>query len=539
MTLEQLLRKAQVVGGLAKNIIESKNKYYPYDLYSLLFKTMDEIDLALVKNEKGFNIQHLIIQAGRPEYFEVTFYLNLWDKLRMQLTESVDDPLYVGYTPRGFAEKLLYKSPGPATLEEYSYFDDLWMGMPALHKACLKGCLTYVECISSRCRNINEPDKTGAVCILYACAQGSVSVVHFLLDQDADPMLENSRGENGLILASKFGKSHVVKLLLSKVKFDQEHADHDGNRALDYVAMNGDLQTLSAFLDSGIKPDAKMVVVASRYAHYEILVQLATKHGVDCSGIDDRGRTPLLNAAANNDVNMLRFLCKRGEDVSGHDEEHRNCFHLVAEHNHQQAFEYLISVMRGSDSLQRLLDERDFYSERDQLKVVRGRDRGRKAWHYITVIRTLACLYEQKRSSGQIDVKTFGKIHASGLGQNPSKALIQEYEDKTMETLKRGLDDMTPLMLAAWKNQKEVALLLLKAGANPNIPDYFGSTPLHMAAMWGNLDLVIALEKYNVDLNKKNEEDKTALDVAEANEHQSVVNYIEGNKYFDEAKVCV
>ena len=536
-SLQQLIKKARVVAGLVKNIVEMKAKYYPYDLYVMLFKKRDEMDLALVKNEKDLNVLHIIVEAGRPEYLEVPFYLNLWDELRMDLTERVGDTLHSGYTPRGLAEKLLYKPAGPAMLEEYNYYDDLWMQMPTLHKACMRGYRTYIEVLLSTCNNINEPDQSGSTCVLYACSQGSVGVVRLLLEKGADPTLVNRRGENGLIMAAKFGKFHVIRLLLSRFTFDQNHTDHAGNRALDYVAMNGDIQTLNAFIDSGISPDEKMVAVASGCGRDQMVVHLATKCGISCSGFDDSGRTPLLNAAANNSETILRFLCELGVYLTCHDKENRNCFHLVAKSNHQTACRYLLLVARQRGCLKQLINERDFYSGSDELKVVRGREHGEKAWHYVAIKRTLAYLYEEKKASGHIDVKNFGKILASGSGRSPSKEVIREYKDKLMETLLKCQLDMTPLFLAAWMNQTDVALLLLDAGANPNITDCFGSTPLHMAAVWGNLELAYALEKYGVDLNTKNDEQETALDVAEANGQESIMNFITGKQYFEHAKV--
>ena len=47
---------------------------------------------------------------------------------------------------------------------------------------------------------------------------------------------------------------------------------------------------------------------------------------------------------------------------------------------------------------------------------------------------------------------------------------------------------------------------LLSLGANPNIPNYFGETPLYLSVNKKNLDALIILLKYNADCNIPNKQ---------------------------------
>ena len=44
------------------------------------------------------------------------------------------------------------------------------------------------------------------------------------------------------------------------------------------------------------------------------------------------------------------------------------------------------------------------------------------------------------------------------------------------------------------------------------------------------------LEEKNIDLDEKDMEGKTALDIAEANDQMEIVNYIQGRTYFKQMK---
>ena len=55
---------------------------------------------------------------------------------------------------------------------------------------------------------------------------------------------------------------------------------------------------------------------------------------------------------------------------------------------------------------------------------------------------------------------------------------------------------LTPLGMACLQNSTEIAELLIKAGAKPNIGDKRNNLPLHYAARNGNLHLVQLLHEH-------------------------------------------
>jgi ankyrin repeat protein len=126
----------------------------------------------------------------------------------------------------------------------------------------------------------------------------------------------------------------------------------------------------------------------------------------------------------------------------------------------------------------------------------------------------------------------------------------------------RSNDGFTPLSLAAFFNQTEIAKLLLTYGADPNLQatnpakvnalhsavarqnielcKLFIShganvnagqtqniTPLHSAAHLGNLELVKLLVDNGADIGSKTDDGKTALDFAVADGHNEVILYLQ------------
>lgn len=87
---------------------------------------------------------------------------------------------------------------------------------------------------------------------------------------------------------------------------------------------------------------------------------------------------------------------------------------------------------------------------------------------------------------------------------------------------------ITPLHYAAERGYVEVVELLLDAGADVNAQDYgyFNFTPLHGAAGFGRFEIVKLLLRTGAKVNLRDNEGRTALDLAAKNGHKDVVELI-------------
>jgi ankyrin repeat protein len=77
-----------------------------------------------------------------------------------------------------------------------------------------------------------------------------------------------------------------------------------------------------------------------------------------------------------------------------------------------------------------------------------------------------------------------------------------------------GVNSWTPLEHAIHKHQVESVKALLDAGADPNLTDPRGVTPLMMAAGYGYTDIVTILLKRGADMKLRDRDGATALDFA-------------------------
>ncbi|MGL9725464.1 MAG: hypothetical protein ACR5KV_01775 [Wolbachia sp.] len=86
-------------------------------------------------------------------------------------------------------------------------------------------------------------------------------------------------------------------------------------------------------------------------------------------------------------------------------------------------------------SKSRTVNERSFAdatkrSRSDLIYLVRGKDRGRSAWHYVLVNKEKREMFLAKSRTGSIDVADYGEILYSGWGEDPLQAIVDKINEE-------------------------------------------------------------------------------------------------------------
>ncbi len=70
-------------------------------------------------------------------------------------------------------------------------------------------------------------------------------------------------------------------------------------------------------------------------------------------------------------------------------------------------------------------------SERgDQVYLVRGKDQGRHAWHYVLVEKLKTSIFLKMIESKSLNLEDYGKVLYSGWGEDPPEAIAKKIEDE-------------------------------------------------------------------------------------------------------------
>jgi len=110
------------------------------------------------------------------------------------------------------------------------------------------------------------------------------------------------------------------------------------------------------------------------------------------------------------------------------------------------------------------------------------------------------------------------------------KYLLTEYSSaidvNTVDIRGNCVIGYTALWAACLKNNREIARLLLRAGADVNGVSHSSVTPMKIAANYGNCGMMELLRSYGADINMKNDEDFSPLMVAGAANQTSAVMFL-------------
>jgi len=103
---------------------------------------------------------------------------------------------------------------------------------------------------------------------------------------------------------------------------------------------------------------------------------------------------------------------------------------------------------------------------------------------------------------------------------------VAEFLIKTVKNIDHDSSSGTALAAAAVKGNARLAKALLERGANPNLADPSGMTPLIYATQFENIELMKLLISYKADKKKTDKEGKTPYDYAVFTKNEEVINLL-------------
>ncbi|MFW3177119.1 ankyrin repeat domain-containing protein [Xanthomonas phaseoli] len=108
--------------------------------------------------------------------------------------------------------------------------------------------------------------------------------------------------------------------------------------------------------------------------------------------------------------------------------------------------------------------------------------------------------------------KDLNSLH-SALSEFKKMAMFEDYNITDPES--RGMDDDTPLHIAALEGRVDLLEIFLPFVKDINIQGDIGNTPLHYAVLKDNLDATYLLIKHKADVNFQNDYGDTPLKLME------------------------
>jgi len=264
------------------------------------------------------------------------------------------------------------------------------------------------------------------------------------------------------------------------------------------------------------------LVLATYWNNY-MAAHVLVKTGVDIDAQEEGHNTALHIAANKGFVNTAQLLIESGCNVNLKNSSGKTPLHLGVQNKHK----HLVNMLLENNADVSIRDKHD---PKEKLFLVRGKNKGKPAWHYVEVDRTLLGLFDKRMKIGSIRLTSFGTVLASGWGKDPPDNKRREVRARVDAKYPTETKDKTALHVACEVSEEPIIELLVKHGADVNVLDADGFSPLHLAAIHGNMQVVKKLVDLKADVNLTTADGKDAADYANLNEETEIEEYLKSKR---------
>jgi ankyrin len=349
-------------------------------------------------------------------------------------------------------------------------------GSPALHWAVRVDDAGMAKLLLEAGAQATLANRYGLTPMAIAAANGSASMIGILLDAGADPNAPDPAGDTPLMSAVRVGRADAVTLLLARgARVDATDPTYQ-QTALMVAVRENHPDIVKLLIARGAAVNARTRV--GRTPPWVLPnSQPGFGHGIGIvrGGSPDRGRraptpggmTPLLYASRDGRKETVRMLLDAGADVNLRDANDITPLLAAITNNHPDVARYLIE--RGADikavdwygrtPLWAAVETRNM--DKDNASFENGIDRG----PFLELIQVLL----DRGADPNARTKEVPPVRNDFLRVTGSLSWVD-------------FTGQTPFITAALAGDVTVMKLLLKHGADPNIPTFAGTTALMAAA---------------------------------------------------------
>ncbi|KAI9832809.1 MAG: hypothetical protein M1819_004029 [Sarea resinae] len=322
--------------------------------------------------------------------------------------------------------------------------------------------------------NANSRDKSDQTPLSIAAGKGHLAATKLLLTLDGvDPEARDEFGQTPLLRAAMYSQDAVVELLLDTGKIDPEARDaRYGRTPLSWAAGRGSTAIVEKLLGAkGVDPDSKStgfwnrgrtpLSYAAERGHQAVVKLLVDTGRVDLDSQDHGRRTPLSYAVAQAQTETLQILLTYGANPKLSDNLQKGLLHYAIVTPNCNLGTVRTLLMLGAPI--KLIDIDNMTPLHSTVRFSR---------------QDIAELLIQNGVPVDIGVHRQARTaerHLSRLRFEHGRA------DETPSFNCQCTRGLTPLHYAALRGNLKMVRVFLKCGADPNAISCHGETPLHLA----------------------------------------------------------
>jgi uncharacterized protein len=323
--------------------------------------------------------------------------------------------------------------------------------------------------------DVNAKNEYGATPLSEAAVNANTAIIEKLLKAGANPNIPGPDGMTALMIIARGTNVQAAKLLLDHGANVNSAEEQRKQTALMWASAQNQPEMVKLLVSRGAEVNARSLVNPVATAMFSTATPMEWLSNVT---VEPRatyrtpgGLTALLYAAREGCLGCVRALVEGGANVDLQDPEGVTPLIMAVTNMHFDTAAYLIKA--GAD-----VDKWDWW--------------GRSALYSAVDVNTIPHGGRADRPSldETTSLQVIEMLLAAGANPNLQLKLLPPFRNVGAD---RGVDQMltigaTPLLRAAKALDAPAIALLLKHGANPNLPNIRGTTPVMAAAGLGSVD---------------------------------------------------
>uniref|UniRef100_A0A0K2TKJ7 Transient receptor potential cation channel subfamily A member 1 homolog [Aplysia californica] n=1 Tax=Lepeophtheirus salmonis TaxID=72036 RepID=A0A0K2TKJ7_LEPSM len=339
--------------------------------------------------------------------------------------------------------------------------------------------------------DVNAQDRYNLTALHHAAIRGNNDAASVLLSTSGiEKEPRDLQGSTPLHLASTYNRLDTVKLLLAN-KANPKCIDIDERTPLHEACQEGNVEVVNA-------------IISESEANFstDFVKELIQKK-------DGEGNTSLSIAVSSGSIKIVELLLEYGANVNSKNKHSVSVLHCAARTGQIESVELLVEHSAEVNVVNSLIQTPVYIAaSNNNVKVI----------EYLV---NNGCNPNIQDSNG------FTPLHIACKEGNVEAVEVLIAFKTNVDLL--DYDDRSCLYIAALYNKPEVLKALLendKCNGLISVNDLFDNLPLHVASKEGNVEIVHLLINAGSDIDKKNEDEMTALHLASLNGRVKVVEEI-------------
>jgi ankyrin repeat protein len=360
--------------------------------------------------------------------------------------------------------------------------------------------------------DINATDDDGATALYLAALNGNDDVVKALINQGANVNVADHKGWTPLMSATKKGHLTTVQALLGAPRININAQKSDGVTALYLAALNGHYDLVKALIDQGgdvsigANDGWTPLMLAAEKGHLTTVQALLGAPDIDIDAQKLDGATALIVAAANGKNDLVKALIDKGGDVNIRAHDGWPPLIFAAEKGHLTTVQALLSAPDIDIDAQISNGVTALY-----LAALNGKD------EFVKALINKGANVNVRTNDGWTPL-----VSAAEKGHLTTVQALLGAPDIDIDA--QNVSGATALIFAAMHGHLTTLQRLIEKGANVNITDNGGWTPLMLAIEKGHPTTAQALLSVpGIDINAQTSDGVTALYLAALNGHYDLV----------------